>query len=121
MFFFVDGKGLAFVGVLQVNAERRNARNGIRQLHELVFNFIVAAILSHHDLARNAQIAIKPRVPQTAAVAFHTQLDAVVLDIFFAARFDAQIGRIGVTANNVKACWNGLVVHLAAHGKGHER
>ena len=56
-----------------MNAQGRDTCDGFRQLHQLVrkcrFRFRRRLFMTQYDLARNAQVAIKPRVPKPAAVA----------------------------------------------------
>jgi hypothetical protein len=74
MIFLVDGKGLTFLVGLQVNAQGRDTGYGFGQLHQLVresrlfLATIILGRLTQHDFTRNGQVAIKPRVPQTAAI-----------------------------------------------------
>lgn len=112
-----DGEQLGFlVGVevglaVQVDGERGDAKDGLVNLDELLDHL---SALAHHDSASNAEIAIKPRRPDTAAVGLDA--DLLVADVALLGNgLDAQAGRVGVGADN----GNGVSgLPLLANGEG---
>ena len=80
-----------------MDGERRNSQDGPLNLYKLG-NIVSLGILDYNPPS-NAQIAIKPGVPQTPSIALHAELQKPITRLL-RHRLDTQTARVGVCSDH---------------------
>ena len=101
-------------GAVEVNGEGGNAEDGSLDVDELASEGVVVLGIGHDDTARDTEVAVEPRGPDTTTVGLNAALQVSLLGLA-GDGLDLEVGRVRVGADDVYAV-AGLV--LGTDGKG---
>eukprot|EP00754_Rhynchopus_humris_P037968 Rhum_TRINITY_DN20671_c0_g1::Rhum_TRINITY_DN20671_c0_g1_i1::g.171558::m.171558 len=117
MLLLVEGERLTLLRARQVDGKVGDAQDGPRHLDQLRLQAVGRLV---HNLARDGNVAVEPRVPEASSVRLHADV-LVATALLQRLRLQHKAGAVRVRAHDLEAAASVRLREVSANHKGDER